>query len=63
MTYPYAEARTKKQTRGCYKSQKDYGISRDTLRLDAAKLSTLPDRPCARCGARGWCGHRANDLA
>jgi hypothetical protein len=24
-----------------------------------APISTLPDGPCPRCGARGWCAHRS----
>ena len=35
------------------------GLTGPALALVRAQRSTgLPDAPCARCGARGWCDHR-----
>ncbi len=30
----------------------------DRMIVIEANRATLPDRPCGRCGARGWCDHR-----
>jgi hypothetical protein len=36
---------------------RSYNSSRQTEIMAAAERSKLPDAPCHRCGARGFCGH------
>lgn len=37
--------------------------SKSAAALDAAPRARLPDSPCFRCGARGWCGHNGRVAA